>query len=184
MNEELEPQEFDAASDTAVTDADNADNTDAANAYVDDSNGTENVDSNDAVKEDAATDEVVSEEPNAVEESPAVAQTPKQKKKAQQVASAVITPNADADIVYLSKCVYKNKYARKSLTVHHLQRRLNELGYREAYSDKDGWFGDLTRSAVAAFQKDNNLEGEGNMNVATFQAIFAGDSNVVVDIVS
>lgn len=88
--------------------------------------------------------------------------------------------NADTDTVYLDKCVYKNMYAKKSLTVHHLQRRLNELGFTSAYSDKDGWYGDLTKSAVASFQAANNLEGDGLMNAATLSAIFAGDSNITV----
>jgi peptidoglycan hydrolase-like protein with peptidoglycan-binding domain len=89
--------------------------------------------------------------------------------------------NADTDTVYLDKCVYKNPYAKKSLTVHHLQRRLNELGFTDAYSDKDGWYGDLTKSSVASFQAANNLEGDGLMNAATLSAIFAGDHNITVD---
>jgi peptidoglycan hydrolase-like protein with peptidoglycan-binding domain len=74
--------------------------------------------------------------------------------------------------------VYKNKYARKSLTVHHIQRRLVEWGHRDAGSDKDGWYGDITKSAVAAFQKARGLEGAGDMNAATLTALFDGDENV------
>ena len=92
--------------------------------------------------------------------------------------SRAVIGNADSDEVFLSKCVYKNKYARKSLTVHHLQRRLTELGYRNAVSDRDGWYGDLTALDVAAFQAANALDGEGQMNAATFEAVFAGDHNV------
>jgi peptidoglycan hydrolase-like protein with peptidoglycan-binding domain len=99
---------------------------------------------------------------------------------AQPVPTRHVIGSADTDTVYLDKCVYKNMYAKKSLTVHHLQRRLNELGYTDAYSDKDGWYGDLTKSAVASFQAANNLEGDGLMNAATFSAIFAGDANVTV----
>jgi peptidoglycan hydrolase-like protein with peptidoglycan-binding domain len=87
------------------------------------------------------------------------------------------------DPVLLSVCIYKNPAARKSLTIHHLQRRLNELGYHDAYGDKDGWYGDLTRAAVAAYQKDNGLvvDGrEGLMDEATLKKIFAGDSNVFI----
>lgn len=71
-------------------------------------------------------------------------------------------------------------YARKSLTVHHLQRRLTELGYGEASSDKDGWYGDLTMEAVKAFQGDNRLEATGVMDADTLRRIFKGDPNVKV----
>lgn len=87
------------------------------------------------------------------------------------------------DPVLLSVCIYKNPAARKSLSVHHLQRRLNELGYHDAYGDKDGWYGDLTRAAVAAYQKDNGLvvDGrEGLMDEVTLKKIFAGDPNVFI----
>lgn len=94
-------------------------------------------------------------------------------------ANAVIG-NAATDSVYLSKCVFKNMYAKKSLTVHHVQRRLNELGYHDAYTDKDGWYGDLTKHAVSELQADLGIEGDGTMNAETFAAIFDGDHNVTV----
>lgn len=84
------------------------------------------------------------------------------------------------DAVHLSKCIYKNAFARKSLTVHHVQRRLVELGYKVADSDKDGWYGDMTKLAVSQFQADNGTEGDGTMNAATFSELFAGDHNVTV----
>lgn len=84
------------------------------------------------------------------------------------------------DEVFLDKCIYKNVYNRKSLTVHHLQRRLYELGYVVALKDKDGYYGDLTKSAVAHFQSDRNLVGEGFMTAETFELIFANDQNVKV----
>ena len=86
----------------------------------------------------------------------------------------------DKDEVSLDACVYMNKYSRKSLTVHHLQRRLTELGYSEADSDKDGWYGELTMEAVKGFQGDNRLEVTGLMDADTFKRIFNGDPNVKV----
>jgi hypothetical protein len=86
---------------------------------------------------------------------------------------------ADTDEVYLANCVYKNTAARKSLTVHHLQRRLVELGYNEAMTDKDGWLGDETKTAIEKFQKLEGLEPNGTVDEATFLAIFKGDMNVV-----
>lgn len=91
----------------------------------------------------------------------------------------VVSGNATDD-VFLESCVFKNQYARKSLTVHHVQRRLAELGFKDADSDKDGWYGDLTRLSVEQFQKAKGIEGDGLMNAATFSALFAGDSNVTV----
>ena len=91
-----------------------------------------------------------------------------------------VVSGADKDEVLLSACVYKNMYARKSLSVHHLQRRLAVLGYHNADADKDGWYGDLTRDAVAAFQADKSINGDGQMNAATLEAIFAGDPHCIV----
>ena len=99
----------------------------------------------------------------------------------------VITPHATAvvgndatDPVSLAACVYKNPYARKSLTVHHLQRRLNELGYTDANADLDGWYGDLTKNAVAKFQESNGMDASGLMDMVTLEKIFSGDPNVHV----
>lgn len=84
------------------------------------------------------------------------------------------------DEVRLATCVYKNMTARKTLSVYHVQRRLVELGYREADSDKSGWYGDLTRSSVRAFQSDEGLPGDGVMNAATLDRLFFDDPNVTV----
>ena len=86
----------------------------------------------------------------------------------------------DADDVYLAKCVYKNIYERKSLTIHHLQRRLEELGYNDVVGDKDGWLGELTMISVEKFQKDKGLAATGKVDAETFRKIFEGDSNVNV----
>jgi hypothetical protein len=88
--------------------------------------------------------------------------------------------SGDHDEVFLNRCVYKNVYARKSLTVHHLQRRLGELGYGDAMADRDGWYGDLTKESVKQFQGDNKLEDTGIMDATTFERVFAGDPNVKV----
>jgi hypothetical protein len=121
---------------------------------------------------------VVAEEPVAVIEEPAV-----NTKAAHNVTPSPVrhvVSGGDTDDVHLDKCVFKNAFARKSLTIHHVQRRLVELGYRDAGSDKDGWYGDLTQMSIAAFQKDRSLAGEGCMNSETFVALFDGDQNVTV----
>ena len=119
---------------------------------------------------------VAAPEPVAVEE-PKAKPTPAAKKNPANIASG-----NNADDVYLANCIYKNKFARKSLTVHHLQRRLNELGYKDAYSDKDGWLGDLTRLSIEAFQKDKGLNATGDVDAETFTKLFEGDPHVIVNL--
>jgi len=130
-------------------------------------------------------------EPVEVEEpKPVVVEEPKPKpepvpevKPVQVVAKPAakhVVGKGDADDVYLAKCVYKNIYERKSLTIHHLQRRLEELGYKDVIGDKDGWLGDLTKIAIEKFQKDKGLDATGNVDADTFRKIFEGDSNVNV----
>lgn len=120
------------------------------------------------------------EENRALPHSNMKAEAPEPKAKAKPAPARHVVTNADADPVYLSSCVYQNKYARKSLTVHHLQRRLVELGYKDAEGDKDGWYGELTAIAVKDYQKDNGLEQTGMMDADTFAKVFAGDPNVEV----
>lgn len=120
--------------------------------------------------------EVPEPAPAPVVEEVKVTPTPVSKKQ-ENIASG-----NNADNVYLANCIYKNKFARKSLTVHHLQRRLNELGYKDAYTDKDGWLGDLTRLAIENFQKDRGLAVTGNVDADTFTKIFEGDPHVVINL--
>lgn len=89
---------------------------------------------------------------------------------------------AAQDPVRLSRCIFKNQFERKSLTVHHVQRRLSELGYAGVISDKDGFYGDATALAVADFQAVCGFPVSGQMDAATFERLFAGDINVVVSL--
>jgi hypothetical protein len=125
---------------------------------------------------------VVVEEEEAEESAPEPEPEPAPKPKAHKPAAEAthVVGDGDYDQVFLKQCVYKNVYARKSLTVHHLQRRLGELGYGDATADRDGWYGDLTMESVKAFQGDNKLEANGIMDATTFERIFAGDPNVMV----
>lgn len=70
--------------------------------------------------------------------------------------------------------------ARKSLSIHHLQRRLAERGYGDALADTDGRYGALTTHAVEEYQTDNGLEVTGVIDNDTLHAIFDGDPHVVV----
>jgi murein L,D-transpeptidase YcbB/YkuD len=93
-------------------------------------------------------------------------------------AGPAVVGNDRTDQVRLDSCIYKNIHARKSLTIHHLQRRLAELGYTEASQDKDGWYGDYTKNAIISFQSNNGFTPNGIVDAATFLAIFDGDVNV------
>ena len=40
---------------------------------------------------------------------------------------------------------------------------------------------DLTKLAVAAYQKDNGLEGDGVIDLAMLRSLFADDKNVMIE---
>lgn len=86
---------------------------------------------------------------------------------------------AEKDSVSFDKIIFKNMVHRKSLSVHHMQRRLAEWGYPEANLDKDGYFGDSTLEAIHKFQNDHGLV-VGELTFDTLSAIFEGDTNVIV----
>lgn len=133
------------------------------------------------VEQDVPAHDVESEEVIATEPAPEPIHEPEavhQPKATYQASEAV--SGEDVDNVLLANCVYKNIYARKSLTVHHLQRRLIELGYKDADADKDGWLGDETVSAISKFQADKGLEATGLVDADTFIKIFEGDVHVNV----
>lgn len=131
-----------------------------------------------AVAPEPTPEPIVEPEPVAV--AAPVLEEPKPAKP--KASSRHVVGNGEKDEVFLSNCVYKNKFARKSLTVHHLQRRLSELGYNEAYADRDGWIGDLTKLAVTKFQSDKGLKATGDVDADTFTKIFEGDNNVEVNL--
>lgn len=143
--------------------------------------------SNEELEHVTAEETVFAAEPVAISQDSAPEEPPAQKvfaeKKKKSVPpaaqSAAVSGNATDDVL-LSQCVYKNKFARKSLTVHHVQRRLVEWGYVDAGTDKDGWYGDHTARAVAAFQAAHGLDGSGQMNADTLTALFEGDHNVAL----
>jgi peptidoglycan hydrolase-like protein with peptidoglycan-binding domain len=97
-----------------------------------------------------------------------------------QPAGPSVVGSGEVDEIYASHCIYKNSMNKKSLSVFHLQRRLTELGYKNADADPKGYLGDMTMVAVAQFQNDRQLEGAGAVTVETFAAIFDGDPNVKI----
>lgn len=91
-----------------------------------------------------------------------------------------VVGNGSTDAVYTSKAVFQNKLQKKSLTVHHLQRRLAEWGHPDAYTDLDGWYGEPTKKSVAEFQAQRGLEATGIADYATLELLFEGDTNVTL----
>ena len=92
------------------------------------------------------------------------------------------TPNSavsssGVDTIYYSKAIPAGKNGpRNSLTVQHIQRRLAEHGYTEAWSETR--YGALTESSVHLFQNSRNEDETGVLTRAQFQALFSGDQNV------
>jgi hypothetical protein len=110
------------------------------------------------------------------EPEPVVVEEPKAHKPK---ATEAVSGNG-VDEVLLANCIYKNAFARKSLSVHHLQRRLIELGFKDADADKDGWLGDETVAAIKKFQASKGLDVTGSVDATTLTKIFEGDHNVHV----
>jgi peptidoglycan hydrolase-like protein with peptidoglycan-binding domain len=95
-----------------------------------------------------------------------------------QPATPFVVSGKEVDDVLLSSLIYKNPHNKKSLSIHHLQRRLTELGFPLASSDKDGWLGDGTKIAIEQFRKKNNLPDAGLIDAETLKAIFDGDKGI------
>jgi peptidoglycan hydrolase-like protein with peptidoglycan-binding domain len=93
-------------------------------------------------------------------------------------ATAAVVSGKEVDDVSLAAMVYKNQLNKKSLSVHHLQRRLNELGFTSAFLDKDGWLGDGTKIAIEDFRKSKNLPEVGLIDAETLKLLFEGDAGV------
>jgi hypothetical protein len=134
---------------------------------------------------------LIAEEPVVVELEEEVVEVPKPKKpatpKAPKPATSGVPPTTYAvvggeeqDEVHLSRAIYKNIRQKRSLTVHHIQRRLKEWGFRDAYSERDGFYGDLTKKSVTEFQESLGLEVTGMMDAETMTRLFEGDTNVTV----
>lgn len=137
----------------------------------------------DEAEEVPAEVEEVEEVAEVVETEPV--STPK-KSKPEPVTSSVppttyaVVGGKKKDDVHLSRAIYKNLRQRRSLTVHHIQRRLVEWGFKEAHIDQDGFYGDRTKKSVAQFQESLGLEATGLMNAETMTRLFEGDTNVTI----
>ncbi len=103
--------------------------------------------------------------------------TPAAKKSSAPASEYAVVSGKDKDEVRLSAIVFENVRAKKSLSVHHLQRRLREWGFDGGYTDRDGWYGVSTREAVHAFQEAQGLL-VGDIDMNTLSVLFENDNNV------
>lgn len=96
-----------------------------------------------------------------------------------QPAGPHVQGNGPTDEVRLSAVVYKNPRSRRSLSVWHVQRRLNERGYPTA-GEITGYFGDGTREALRVFQLASHLPGDGLPTAESLTLLFGADENVTL----
>lgn len=95
--------------------------------------------------------------------------------------------NANKNIPPLSGTLVMNSN-KKLEEVRLMQKRLNELGYRDANGNKlaeDGYFGKLTLSAVNFFKEHNKLwnhgEYAGKVGPTTWEYLFAKVEPIIID---
>ena len=89
-----------------------------------------------------------------------------------------VTPtNAEVVEVYADKIIYKNKMAKRSMSVWQVQRRLDELGYNEIRKAKAGYYEEITQGIVDDYRADNKL-GAGQIDEKFLKALFKGDKSV------
>ena len=96
-------------------------------------------------------------------------------------AGPFVIGNAEVDAVKVSAIKFKNLAARRSISVYHTQRRLKELGYASAGSDREGFYAEGTLAALKKFQEDNKIDGEGMPDLKTLEKLFKDDPNVKVE---
>jgi hypothetical protein len=65
---------------------------------------------------------------------------------------------------------------KNSQSVRFVQAALIEQGYDEAGRDVQGWLCEGTQAALARFQAERGLVGDGTADEATIEALFAGSS--------
>jgi hypothetical protein len=103
----------------------------------------------------------------------------KQTRKPKPREPYAVVGHGDTDEVLYSRAVpLERAKTHKSLTIHHLQRRLTELGYPEAGADLDGRWGALTGRAVTDWQTASGYEATGELTPEQFLEIFSEDINV------
>lgn len=96
-----------------------------------------------------------------------------------QPAGPHVQGNGPTDEVRLSAVVYKNPRSRRSLSVWHVQRRLNERGYSTG-GEITGYFGDGTREALRVLQRQFDLPGDGLPTAESLTTLFGFDPSITL----
>jgi hypothetical protein len=79
--------------------------------------------------------------------------------------------------VYADKIIFKNKMAKRSMSVWQVQRRLSDLGYTDVREAKPGYYEEVTLKAVEDYRADKNL-GDGEIDAKFLKDLFTGDKTV------
>lgn len=111
-------------------------------------------------------------------ETPVVASKKSSTKKVAKGTHTVTTGLRDELIP--SHVVVKNIFRKKSLTVHHIQRILIELGYTEADIDPDGFYGDGTIEAVKKWQAHTKNEITGIITEPQLRTLIEFDDSTFI----
>ena len=105
-----------------------------------------------------------------------IAPTPEPETKVAPVVTKEVAPSEVVE-VFASKIVFKNKMAKKSMSVWQVQRRLFDLGYTAVKKAKPGYYDDITQAVVDAYRAENKL-GTGEVDEKFLKAIFKEDKSV------
>lgn len=87
--------------------------------------------------------------------------------------------DGETDEVRLDAVEYQNQFNRRSLSVWHVQRRLNELGHSTG-SETGGYYSTQTGGAMEDFQRGCGLSATGMPDAASLARLFEGDPNVTL----
>jgi peptidoglycan hydrolase-like protein with peptidoglycan-binding domain len=124
--------------------------------------------------------DLIEDEVDAVESTPAPVKTESKTKPAAPTAPESVEAPTFAVQVVLAAILQNPIRRSESTSVTELQRRLRELGFDSVLGDKPGMYQDGTRIAVQQFQSKNRLEVVDVLNAETLKAIFKGDNTVKV----
>lgn len=144
-------------------------------------NENENENKNEEVVNDVVIADVVVEvDAEVVAE---VVKVPAQKKtiaKQKPVRGPHTITENNRDVLDVNQIVVKNIFRKKSLTIHHIQRVLNELGYTSVNVDPDGFYGDGTLDAVRSYQAQTKNDVTGVLTKEQLTVLFEHDDSAVV----
>ncbi len=84
-----------------------------------------------------------------------------------EIYNAMFSPDAEDYILYLEA---------EGDDVREVQDRLYQMGYIIDKAYLTGYFGDITKEAVIAFQKNNNIGSDGKVGPRTFEALYSTDA--------